>query len=194
MKLYRFDYLISVYQKLCNGKVGFNNSVYLSERATGHRNYALGHFMKEQNPGFPPDTNLTDVLEFYFQCCSLEVTANKLSVLAGTLASGGINPLTSQQIFSSKTVKNCLSLMNSCGMYDYSGEFAFSIGIPSKSGVGGGIVSVIPGLMGIATFSPRLDSYGNSARGIEFLQKLGVYNARIFLRKYIIYSISSNHN
>ncbi len=122
--------------------------------------------MMEQDPGFPPGTDLTDVLEFYFQCCSLEVTANKLSVLAATLANGGTNPLTSEQIFSPKTVKNCLSFMNSCGMYDYSGEFAFKIGIPSKSGVGGGIISVIPGLMGVVTFSPPLDKYGNSVRGI----------------------------
>jgi glutaminase len=171
----RFEYLCQIYEKLCNNEIGFNNSIYLSERATGYRNYALGYFMKEQKIGFPDNTDLHNILEFYFQCCSLSVTADKLAILAGTLANYGTNPITGEQIFKPDTVKNCLSLMNSCGMYDYSGEYSFTIGIPSKSGVGGGIISVIPGVMGISTFSPKLDKYGNSAKGIEFCNHFSKY-------------------
>jgi len=171
----RFEYLCSIYKKLCNNDVGFDNSIYLSERATGYRNYALGYFMKEQKVGFPDNTDLHNILEFYFQCCSLSVTADKLAILAGTLANYGTNPITGEQIFKPETVKNCLSLMNSCGMYDYSGEYSFTIGIPSKSGVGGGIISVIPGVMGISTFSPKLDKFGNSSKGIEFCNQFSKY-------------------
>ena len=152
---------------LCN-----SNSVYLSEKSTGHRNYALGHFMYEQKPGFPKLTHLKGIMEFYFQCCSLEVTTAKLSHLAATLANGGVNPLTGDQIFSTETVRNCLSIMYLCGMYDYSGEFAFTVGIPSKSSVSGAVVSIIPNVMGVCTFSPPLDAYGNSVRGVEFLTSL----------------------
>eukprot|EP01083_Nonionella_stella_P018214 50845_1 len=169
----RFELLNTIWKQLFGGtKIGFSNSVYLSEKSTGHRNYALGHFMYEQSPGFPPNTDLKGVLEFYFQNCSLEATTKKLSIAAATLANGGVNPLTGQQVFSPETVRNCLSIMTFCGMYDYSGEFAFKIGIPSKSGVSGAIVSVVPNVMGICTFSPLLDSYGNSVRGVEFLSKL----------------------
>jgi len=169
----RFELLSSIWKRLFAGaKIGFSNSVYLSEKSTGHRNYALGHFMFEQSPGFPPDTNLKAVMEFYFQCCSLEVTARKLSYVAATLANGGINPLTGDRIFEPETVRHCLSIMFVCGMYDFSGEFAFKVGIPSKSGVSGAIISIVPNVMGVCTFSPRLDAFGNSVRGIDFLTRL----------------------
>jgi len=169
----RFELVNMVWGRLFAGaKIGFSNSVYLSEKSTGHRNYALGHFMYEQTPGFPPNTNLKGVLEFYFQCCSLEVTARKLSYVAATLANGGINPLTGERIFEPDTVRHCLSIMFCCGMYDLSGEFAFKVGIPSKSGVSGAIISIVPNVMGVCTFSPCLDGFGNSVRGVHFLTKL----------------------
>ena len=169
----RWELLNQIWKKLFAGsKIGFNNSVYLSEKSTGHRNYALGHFMYEQDPGFPSGTHLKGVMEFYFQSCALEVTAKKLSYVAATLANGGVNPLTGERIFSHETVKNCLSVMFMCGMYDYSGEFAFKVGIPSKSGVSGAVISIIPNVMGICTFSPPLDGFGNSVRGSQFLEKI----------------------
>jgi glutaminase len=169
----RFDHVLNVWDKMSGNsrKIGFNNSVYLSERETGDRNYAIGYFMRE-NKAFPEKTNLINTLEFYFQCCSIEMSTDTLATVAATLANAGMCPLTQEQILHPSTVKNCLSLMNSCGMYDFSGEFAFTIGLPAKSGVGGGIMLVVPNLMGIAIWSPRLDKLGNSVRGLEFCKEL----------------------
>lgn len=103
-------------------------------------------------------------------CCSLEADADRLSIVAATLANNGVNPLTGDRVLSTGTVKETLSIMNSCGMHDYSGEFSFKIGIPAKSGDGGGILVVVPGLMGFCTYSPSLDQFENSARGIQFCE------------------------
>ena len=100
--------------------------------------------------------------------CSIETTCAMFSIAAATFANGGVCPTTGQRIFEPEQVRNCLSLMSSCGMYDYSGRFAFSMGFPCKSGVGGGLFIVIPGVMGICTWSPRLDDIGNSVRGVEW--------------------------
>lgn len=168
----RFDFVMNRWRALCGDeKVGFNNSVYLSERRTGHRNFALGYLMLEHK-AFPEDTDLQETLEFYFQCCSIETTVRHLSVVAATLANGGVCPTTGERIFSPHTVQHCLSLMSSCGMYDFSGEFAFSIGLPAKSGVAGAIFGVVPNTMGFCSWSPRLDRLGNSVRGIEFCRRL----------------------
>ena len=141
--------------------------------------------MKETNEnkpiGFPENTNLDETLELYFQSCSIEINTRILSIVAATLANGGTNPFTGERIFKSETVKNILSVMLTCGMYDYSGEFAFKIGIPAKSGVAGAIMIVIPNVMGIAVWSPRLDEIGNSYRGIEFCKYFGQkFNFHIF--------------
>ena len=120
----RFDHVLKTWEDLSGGiKPSFNNSVYLSERKTADRNFALAYFMSESD-AFPENTNLVETLEFYFQCCSIEVTASAMANAASTLANGGMQPQTGQQIFDPNTVKNCLSLMNSCGMYDFSGEFS----------------------------------------------------------------------
>ncbi len=168
----RFDFVMEKWREAAGGaKIGFNNAVYLSERQTADRNFALGYFMREKK-AFPPDVNLLDVLEFYFQCCSIEVTTRALATIAATLANGGLCPLTGVQVFRPDHVKHCLSLMLSCGMYDFSGEFAFTVGIPAKSGVSGGIILVVPNLCGMAVWSPRLDELGNSVRGVEFSKLL----------------------
>jgi len=168
----RFEYVLENWTRLSGGlKPNFNNSVYLSERTTADRNFALGYFMKENN-AFPAQTNLIDTLEFYFQCCSIEVDAEAMAITAATLANAGTCPTTGEMVLKSDTVKNCLSLMSSCGMYDFSGEFAFTIGMPAKSGVGGGLMVVVPNLMGICIWSPRLDNIGNSVRGIDFCKRL----------------------
>lgn len=168
----RFDYVMNVWQQLSGGqRPAFNNAVYLSEKQTADRNFALGYFMRENN-GFPENTDLIDTLEFYFQCCSIEVTCDFLSVVAATLANAGICPITGIQVFKPSTVKHCLSLMYSCGMYDFSGEFAFQVGLPAKSGVSGSMMVVVPNVIGFALWSPPLDEIGNSVRCVDFCKSL----------------------
>jgi glutaminase len=168
----RFDHVMAQWARLAgNQKAGFSNAVYLSERQTADRNLALGYFMREKGV-FHEQTNLVETLEFYFQCCSIESNCERMSVIAATLANGGVCPTTGERVLAPSTVRSCLSLMYSCGMYDFSGEFAFTIGLPSKSGVSGALMVVVPNTMGICLWSPRLDSLGNSVRGIEFCKRL----------------------
>lgn len=168
----RFDYMLSIWERL-NGiaRPTYHNSVYLSEKNTADRNFALAYFMRENN-AFPENTNVREALDFYFQCCSIEGDSNMLANVAATFANSGVNPFTNDRIFHPDTVKKCLSVMYSCGMYDYSGEFSFGIGLPAKSGVSGAVWIVVPNLMGIAIYSPRLDQNGNSVRGIEVAEEL----------------------
>ncbi|WP_369374225.1 glutaminase A [Streptomyces sp. cg36] len=177
----RYDFVAETWRRLAGGgSVGFNNAVYLSERQTADRNFALGYFMREHG-AFPEGTDLTETLEFYFQCCSVELDSTALASVAATLANGGTVPLSGDRVFSTDSVQKCLSLMSSCGMYDYSGEFAFTIGLPAKSGVSGGLLLVVPQVMGIAIWSPRLDRLGNSVRGIEFCRQLvEKYNFHVY--------------
>jgi glutaminase len=168
----RFDHVMNHWARLAGGqKAGFSNTVYLSEKEKGDRNYALGYFMKEKRV-FPDGTDLLQTLEFYFQCCSIEATCERMSIVAATLANGGVCPTTGERVLRFDTVRACLSLMYSCGMYDFSGEFAFSIGLPAKSGVSGALMVVVPNVLGFCTWSPRLDSLGNSVRGIAFCREL----------------------
>ncbi|KAL3120994.1 hypothetical protein niasHT_009645 [Heterodera trifolii] len=171
----RFEYMINEYKKMAGGEyVGFNNAVFLSEAATADRNFALAYFMKE-NGCFPEEskhTSLKETLDFYFQLCSLEVNCEGAAVIASTLANGGVCPLTGERCIGSRPCRDVLSLMNSCGMYDYSGQFAFHVGLPAKSGVSGVTIVVVPNLMGIALWSPPLDRMGNSCRGVHFCKKL----------------------
>jgi len=177
----RFDYVANAWRRLAGGRrVTFNNSVYQSERQTADRNFALGYSMRESR-AFPTGTNLMETLDFYFQCCAIEVDAELVAAVAATLANGGVAPTASGHVLSTSTVQRCLSLMSSCGMYDYSGEFAFEIGLPAKSGVSGAMMIVVPKVMGICVWSPRLDRNGNSVRGIEFCRQLvSQYNFHVF--------------
>uniref|UniRef100_A0AAQ5X0I2 glutaminase n=1 Tax=Amphiprion ocellaris TaxID=80972 RepID=A0AAQ5X0I2_AMPOC len=154
-----------------NEYVGFSNATFQSERESGDRNFAIGYYLKEKKC-FPEGTDMTSVLDFYFQLCSIEVTCESASVMAATLANGGICPITGERVLSPEAVRNTLSLMHSCGMYDFSGQFAFHVGLPAKSGVAGGILLVVPNVMGIMCWSPPLDKLGNSVRGIQFCTDL----------------------
>ena len=162
---------MSVWDKLAVDKVTYDNTVFLSERNTADTNFALAYLMKSKG-AFQPGTDIRRSLEFYFQCCSIECNSSKMANVAATLANGGTNPLTGELVFHPETVKQVLSVMNSCGMYDYSGKFAFAVGLPAKSGVAGGIMLIVPGLMGVCTYAPPLDSYGNSAKGVQFCTAL----------------------
>ncbi|CAL4103633.1 unnamed protein product, partial [Meganyctiphanes norvegica] len=168
----KFDYAQQYFQRMAgNETVGFNNGTFLSERENADRNYSLAYYMREMKV-FPEKCDLMGALDHYFQCCSLEVTCESMSVIASTLANGGICPITGDQVIQPFAVRDVLSLMHSCGMYDYSGQFAFKVGLPAKSGVAGAIMLVIPNVMGICTWSPPLDPLGNSVRGLRFCDEL----------------------
>lgn len=168
----KFEMMLNKWKELIGlEKTTFNNSVYLSERQSADRNFALAYFMREKN-AFPENTNIHEVLDIYFQSCSMEVNTLQMAKLAATFANSGINPFTNKKVFNVETVKNCLSVMHSCGMYDYSGEFAFHIGLPAKSGVSGVIWIVVPNVMGMCLYSPLLDHQGNSVKGIAFAREV----------------------
>ncbi|XP_052330021.1 glutaminase kidney isoform, mitochondrial-like isoform X1 [Oncorhynchus keta] len=171
-KAEKFDYMMEFIKKMAGREyVGFSNATFQSEKETGDRNFAIGYYLKEKKC-FPTGAEMIDALDFYFQLCSIEVTCESGSVMAATLAHGGICPITGERILSAEAVRNTLSLMHSCGMYDFSGQMAFHVGLPAKSGVSGAILLVVPNVMGVMCWSPPLDRVGNSVRGIHFCQEL----------------------
>jgi len=181
----KYEFVHNYVKRMCGGlNVGFHNSVFLSERDTADRNFSLAYLMREKDcfPRGPEGSvDIRTVLEFYFQLCSLEMNAESMSVLAGTLASGGICPITGERVLESAAVRHVLSLMHSCGMYNYSGQFSFKVGLPAKSGVSGVIIVVVPNVVGFALWSPPLDHVGNSARGVMFCEELvKVFNFHSF--------------
>ncbi|WP_138469579.1 glutaminase A [Poseidonocella sp. HB161398] len=144
-------------------------TVFGSEKETGHRNRAIAWLML--NSGMiegDPDA----VLDLYFKQCSVLADCRDLAVMAATLANGGANPLTGRQVYSAPVAQDILSVMATCGMYDYAGQWIFDVGLPAKSGVSGMLCAVVPGQFGLAVWSPRLDAVGNSVRGIEACRRI----------------------
>ncbi len=165
----RVSRMLGMFSRYCGREVYVDNTVFMSERVTGHRNRAIGHLML--NFGMVGE-RIEDSLELYFQQCSVLINSHDLAMIGATLANGGVNPATGERAIQQQYVKHLLSIMHSCGMYDYAGEWSYRVGIPAKSGVGGGILGVVPGQFGIGTFSPPLDSKGNSVRGIQVCSDL----------------------
>jgi glutaminase len=154
----------------CAGqRLSVDEAVYRSERDTGFRNFAIGFMLR--NFGIV-ESSPEPILDAYFRQCSILVTARDLAIMAATLANGGTCPLTGEVALDARHGPRILSVMATCGMYDYAGEWIYRIGMPSKSGVGGGIIGVLPGQMAIAVFSPPLDARGNSVRGIRVFNDL----------------------
>ncbi len=153
--------------------ITYNAEVAASEKSTGHRNYALAHFMKS----FGNIHNEVDeVLDLYFHQCAIEMCTDTLANSFLFLANGGINPHNSQAILNPSQTKRLNALMITTGLYDESGDFAFRVGMSGKSGVGGGIVAVIPNKLSIACWSPALNDYGNSIAGIEAMERFTTYS------------------
>ena len=150
-------------------ELDIDDAVYASESATGDRNRALA--MLARSSGVL-ESAVDDAVEPYFRQCALRVDCVDLAVMAATLADDGVNPVTGTQVVSPEVARDTLSVMAGCGMYDRSGQWLFEVGMPAKSGVGGGIVAVAPGEYGIGVFSAPLDSAGNSARGVAALRTL----------------------
>jgi len=161
--------MLALFGDLAGRPLGIDEVVFRSEEATGHRNRAIAYMML--NTGMiKRDSN--DVLDLYFRQCSVNVTTRDLAIMAATLANDGTNPITGKKVFQAEYVRDVLSVMNSCGMYDYAGEWAYEVGMPAKSGVSGCIIAVIPGQIGIGVFAPPIDSHGNSLRGIRVCQEI----------------------
>lgn len=146
-----------------------DEQVYASESATGDRNRALAHLLRSHGI---LQGSVDVAVETYFRQCSLLVTVRDLAVMSATLAFGGVNPVTGERVIAEVVARDVLSIMTSCGMYDYSGEWLLRVGLPAKSGVSGGLLAVAPSQFGVAAFSPRLDAHGNSVRGIAVLESL----------------------
>ena len=156
-----------------DGSIGFDNTVFLSERHHADRNMSLAYYMRE-NGAFkdePSPSDIQNCLDLYFQCCSVTINTDIGAIMAATLANGGVCPVSNKEVIDKAIVRDCLSLMYQCGMYDFSGQFAFKIGLPAKSGVSGCLLLVIPNVAGICIWSPPLDEMGNPVRGIEFCKQ-----------------------
>ncbi len=158
-----YDLMIERFATAAGRPLSLNEPVYRSEADTGHRNRAIAHLLLANDAlAVRPD----DALDLYFRQCSINVTAVDLARMGATFANMGTCPLTGKHAFDLAAVRSTLAVMFTCGMYDYAGHWAYDVGIPAKSGVGGGIVGVVNRQLGIASFSPRLDAKGNSSRGV----------------------------
>lgn len=152
-----------------NPELDINEEVYRSEKATGDRNRALAYFMKSTGV-IEPDVE--EVLDVYFRQCSIEGTCKDLARIGAMLANDGVLPWSGERVVPRTVARIVKTIMVTCGMYDASGEVAVSVGIPSKSGVGGGILCSVPGRMGIGVCGPALDNKGNSIAGLKVLEEL----------------------
>jgi glutaminase len=164
-----FDLILERFSAAAGRQLRIDPDVFESERRTGHRNRAIAHLLL--NFGLVHDA-AERALDVYFKQCSILVTCRDLAMMGATLANMGRHPITGAQAYEIPSVRSMLSIMFTCGMYDYSGEWAYRVGVPAKSGVGGGVIAVVNRQLGIATYSPRLDKHGNSARGIEVCVEL----------------------
>jgi glutaminase len=161
--------LLDVYSGYAGRPLEIDEAVYRSEHATGHRNRAIAHMLRNFDiVAEDPDA----AVDLYFRQCSVSVDCRDLAVIAATLANGGLNPITGERAVREDVVRDVLSVMSSCGMYDFAGEWLVSVGLPAKSGVSGGVLAVLPGRLGIGGFSPPLDARGNSVRGIAVCRDL----------------------
>ena len=158
----RFARIAQFYSACAGRPLELDEDVYHSEKATGSRNRAIAYMLTSFGVLENPD----DVLDVYFRQCSLRVTSVDLARMAATLARGGINPQTGRRVTAAKVVQRTLSVMVTCGMYNGAGDWVSAVGMPAKSGVGGGITAVLPGQLGIGVYSPLLDTRGNSVRGV----------------------------
>lgn len=165
----RFEKIRAGLSRFAGRDLELDESVYKSEAETGFRNLALAALAKSTNALRVP---VEDALDPYFRQCSLLVDAHDIAVMGATLANAGVNPCTGERVVDTLVARHTLSVMTGCGMYDRSGAWMCSVGIPAKSGVGGGIVASAPGEYGVGVFSPPLDEAGNSARGVAVLQKM----------------------
>ena len=166
----KFERLLELTRKISgNQNLEVDEQVYLSEKTTGNKNRALAYMLKAYRM---MDDDVEEVLDCYFRACSIKVTTVDLARIAFVFAQGGVDVRTGERLFAKEYARYVNAVLMTCGMYDGSGKFALKVGVPAKSGVGGGIMAVVPGRMGIGIYSPALDKNGNSIAGIKALEKL----------------------
>jgi glutaminase len=166
----KFSRLLALARKLAeNPGLALDQSVYQSEKLTGNKNRALAYLLTAYGMITDP---VEQILDCYFRACSILVTCRDLAKIAHVFANHGLHPLTEERLFPAEYAKYVNATLATCGMYDGSGEFALTVGFPAKSGVGGGIMGVIPRKMGIGVFAPALDKHGNSVAGVQALARL----------------------
>ncbi len=159
--------MLELMSSLCGEPVRFDEEVAASEAATGFRNFALANFMKSFGR---LDNDVHTVLDAYFHHCALSMSCVQLARAAGFLCRDGVHPITGRQLLTERQTRRINAVMLTCGTYDAAGEFAFRIGLPCKSGVGGGIVAVVPDKLTLCVWSPALESTGNSLLGMRALE------------------------
>lgn len=165
-----FERILELYKKITNNpNITINEQVYNSEQKTGARNRALAYFMKSTGV---IENDVEDVLDVYFKQCSIESNCADIARMGAVLANNGVLPWSGEELIPNYVAKIIKTIMVTCGMYDASGDTAVNIGIPCKSGVGGGILAVAPSRMGIGVYGPALDQKGNSIAGIKLLEEL----------------------
>ncbi|MUL39419.1 glutaminase A [Gloeocapsopsis dulcis] len=165
----RLNRMLDMFQRYIGHEIFVDISVFMSERTTGHRNRGMAHLML--NFGMI-DERIDEALDLYFQQCSVMVNCLDLALMAATLANNGVNPITGEHAVDARYVRDILSVMYTCGMYNFAGEWVYKVGLPAKSGVSGGIIVIVPNQIGIAVFSPLLDANGNSIRGIKVCEDI----------------------
>jgi glutaminase len=165
----RVERVREMYERYLGRRPTIDHAVWASERATGNRNRAIAYLMLSR--GIIGE-QVEQTLDLYFAQCSVLVTVADLALIGATIANHGMHPVTGVQVVPREVTRDMLTVALTCGMYDYAGEWAYSVGIPAKSGVGGGILGMLPGAGGLATFSPRLDRIGNSVRGLRVFEEL----------------------
>jgi len=163
------DFIHFVRQLVDNQDINYNQTIAESEKATSYQNAALINLMKSYGN---IHNDIDQVLDFYFNLCSIKMSCKELAQCFMYLATNGVNPLNNKRITSVSKAKRINAIMQLCGFYDEAGEFSFKVGLPGKSGVGGGIIAVHPGQYSVAVWSPKLNAKGNSYRGIKVLELL----------------------
>lgn len=180
-----FEGVVEEYSRMAGGvPLKINNTVYLADKSRSDRKFSIAYLLKEHR-GFPPNLCLKHIIDLYFQLNSIEITCETGAVIAGTLANGGICPATGVEVLSQHAVRNTLSIMHLQGMYSYSGEWMFQTGLPTKSAKSGIMLIVVPGIMGMCLYSPPLDAWGNSSRGVEFGKMMSKRYALHYLDNHI---------
>jgi glutaminase len=167
----KWNKILKIHCDFAGRSLDVNEPVYKSEAATNQRNQAIAALMAAYGHIKDDPKMVTDV---YTRQCSINVNAKDLAMMAATLANGGKNPVTQKQVIDQKHVPNILAVMATAGLYDDSGIWLYNVGLPAKSGVGGGIIAVSPGKFGIAAFSPPLDAAGNSVRAQKAIEKVSI--------------------